>query len=338
MDSHLAANNVPPRRSSGAAPLRAHHSVRRTSTIDVDWPNGRAGDARIIARARDVYTPPQGGSPLVLAEDAYQAWLRPDRVIVSIASEPVRPGLAALAGQRVGGGLRQAIEAAVPGERAAATPLHLILDDVAGASLVSGWAWSQWDQNWMQNTQAALKDFDLAKVFRDRAGICTGFAEGSSGLEVATDRSGTPTTDLRHPDDPEGWHRYTDQDGTIAMRRARRIDVQLRQDTLLIDSAFQDSATCKAGGRSVVHEYILRATSDLHSLRLLTVDAIPQVLPFAECPGAVSNLHRLIGVPLIELREKVLAELRGTLGCTHLNDAMRALAETPALSKHLRRF
>ena len=34
----------------------------------------------------------------------------------------------------------------------------------------------------------------------------------------------------------------------------------------------------------------------------------------------------LLGTPLPELREKVLAELRGTAGCTHLNDALRALA------------
>jgi hypothetical protein len=40
--------------------------------------------------------------------------------------------------------------------------------------------------------------------------------------------------------------------------------------------------------------------------------------------------------PLPELREKVLAELKGTAGCTHLNDALRALAEVPALVQHLR--
>jgi hypothetical protein len=54
-----------------------------------------------------------------------------------------------------------------------------------------------------------------------------------------------------------------------------------------------------------------------------------------ECPSAASNLSRLLGTPLPDLREKVLAELRGTVGCTHLNDALRALAEVPALCRAL---
>jgi hypothetical protein len=36
------------------------------------------------------------------------------------------------------------------------------------------------------------------------------------------------------------------------------------------------------------------------------------------------------------MREKVLAELPGVAGCTHLNDALRALAEAPALLEKLR--
>ena len=43
-----------------------------------------------------------------------------------------------------------------------------------------------------------------------------------------------------------------------------------------------------------------------------------------------------VASPLPELREKVLVELRGTAGCTHLNDALRALAEVPVLVHRLR--
>jgi hypothetical protein len=35
------------------------------------------------------------------------------------------------------------------------------------------------------------------------------------------------------------------------------------------------------------------------------------------------------------MRETVLAELAGPAGCTHLNDALRALAEVPALVERL---
>jgi DUF2889 family protein len=81
----------------------------------------------------------------------------------------------------------------------------------------------------------------------------------------------------------------------------------------------------------VVHEYRLNLTADPTSLRVLSVEAEPRVLPFVECTTAPANLRRLIGAPLPELRDRVLAELRGTAGCTHLNDALRALAEVPAL-------
>ena len=291
----------------------------------------------LAGRARDIVTRISGGSPIILAEDAFEATLQPDRTIASIEAMPRRPGLSSLVGSRGGSGLRLALEATVPEERRGATPLYLILDDIAGTSLVSGWAWSQWDKEWLATARSPLKDFDLEKAFRSRVGICAGFADGSSGLNPHTDRSGTPAPDLRNPDDPEGWHRFSEQVGAVGMRRARRIDVRL-EGHVLIDAAFQDSATTPSGGRAVVHEYRLNATADSNTLQLLAVEAEPRVLPFVECPGATSNLYRLLGTSLSELRDKVLVELRGTLGCTHLNDALRALAEVPALTEHLRRY
>jgi hypothetical protein len=327
---------APPRCSAGPAPLRVAGSVRRTSSIDIFWPDGRAGNMCLVGRARDIVTPPSGVSSMTCAEDWFDAVLKPDRSIVTIQSERAQPALSGLIGQRGGGGLRHVLEEVVPEERRNATPLYLILDDISGASLVAGWAWSQWNPNWLAAGRAALKGFDLEKAFRSREGICTGFAPGSSGLDPATNRSGTPTTDLRHPEDPEGWHAFTVQSG-VGFQRARRIDLW-QDEVLIIDSAFQDSATTPQGGRAVVHEYRLRATADPGSLRLLSVEAEPRVLPFAECPGAAANVSRLLDTPLPQLREKVLTELRGTAGCTHLNDALRALADVAALSKHLRRF
>jgi hypothetical protein len=39
----------------------------------------------------------------------------------------------------------------------------------------------------------------------------------------------------------------------------------------------------------------------------------------------------MIGTRLSEMRQQVLEKLRATSGCTHLNDALRALAEGPQL-------
>jgi Protein of unknown function (DUF2889) len=290
---------------------------------------------RMVGRARDIVTPRSGAAPITCAEDEFEASLGPDRIIAAIEAHPTRPALAGLVGERGGGGLRKILEKVAPEERRNATPLYLILDDISGASLVAGWAWSQWDPNWLENARAAMQGIDLEKAFRSREGVCIGFAPGSSAFNPSADRSGTPAPDLRHPEDPEGWHAFTVQD-SVGLRRARRIDVWLNE-VIVIDSAFQDSASTPQGGRAVVHEYRLRVTADPGSLRVLSIEAEPRVLPHNECPSATTNLPRLLDSPLPQLREKVLAELRGTAGCTHLNDALRALAEVPSLVDHLRK-
>lgn len=296
----------------------------------------------LIGRARDIVTPRSGGTPIACDADSFEVQLKPDRTIVAIAADPIRPGLSRLVGERGGGRLRQMLEEIVPEERRHATPLYLILDDLSGVSLVAGWAWSQWNPNWLVEIRAAMNNPELAKAFPTREGVCIGFAPGSAALSTESftansnhsdNRLGTPAPDLRHPDDPEGWHDFTVQDD-VGMRRARRIDVWL-DDVIVIDSAFQDSASTPAGGRAVIHEYRLNVTADPHSLRILSIDAEPRVLPHAECTAAPLNLTRLIDTPLSALRERVLAELRGTAGCTHLNDALRALAEVPVLLKYL---
>jgi hypothetical protein len=312
--------------------MRVAGSLRRTSSIDVSWPQGRAAGMRMVGRARDVLTPRAGGAPVICAEDSFEARLGPERDLVSIAAEPARPGLSGLVGARGGSGLRRVIAQVVPEEQRNATPLHLILDDIAGTSLVASWAWSQWDPNWLAN---AARGIDLEAAFRSRENVCIAFTPGSSAFNLDEDRSGTAVPDLRNPEDPEGWHAFTSQDGSVGMRRARRIDIWL-DDRINMDAAFQDSATTPQGGRAAVHEYRLSATADPQSLQILTVTADPRVLPHSECPSATGNLTRLVGTPLPALREKVLAELRGAAGCTHLNDAMRALADVAVLLKYLR--
>jgi hypothetical protein len=274
---------------------------------------------------------------MVCAEDSFDAELKPDRTIVAIEANPPRAKLAQLIGTRGGGRLRGALEHFVPEERRHATPLYLILDDISGASLVAQWAWSQWQKDWLESPGAMTRP-QLKQRIQEMEGICTGFAPGSSSLdpnrvvELSAEAAGAP--DLRRPDDPDGWHEFTLQN-TVGMRRARRIDVRLDQ-LIHIEAAFQDSAARPDGTRAALHEYQLSATADPGSLRLVSIDATPRVLPFGECPGAVKNIARLVGAELAHLRQTVLDQLPGTLGCTHLNDALRALAEVPALVSHLR--
>src|SRR3546814_253456 len=143
--------------------------------------------------------------------------------------------------------------------------------------------------------------------------------------------------DLRNPADPEGWHRLVELDGP-GFRRARRIDVVRDDDAgvIRIDSAFQDSAKRRDGGRVAIHEYRLQASVDMATLEILTLEPEARILPFSECPGAIHNTARLVGRKLPAVRDEVLTLLRGPEGCTHLNDALRALADVPRLASYLR--
>lgn len=329
---HPAAEMLapPPKRPAGPAPGRQAGSVRRTSTIDIDWPEGRGGIMRAVGRARDILTPEASDAPIVLAEDAIEAMLGADRSITSLTSVPQRTAIAQLVGSRAGGRLRGAIASVLPEERQAGSPLYLLLDDLAGASLIAPWAWSRWDPSWAEQMAAMKADPNFAQSF-DRENICTGLRTGSSGLSLTAD--GVDAGLLRDPADPQGWHAFPETAGP-AMRRARRIDVTV-DDVIRIDAHFQDSATTPEGPRSALHEYRLRATADPVSLALLSVEPEARVLPFAECPLAADNATLLIGTPLSELRDAVLAMLKGPLGCTHLNDALRALAEVPMLAAQI---
>ena len=325
-----------PRRSAGHSPLRRPGSIRRTSSLETAWPDGQTGNLHITGRARDAVTPTNGGAPIICALDTFEAELQWDRTIVAITARPERANIHRLVGARGGGHLRSALDELLPEERRTATPLHLILDDISGASLVAGWAWSLWNPEWRAGLEA---EADAGSPMRrPMEGVCTGFRPGSSALSVEgsvrSNINPAKVVDLRHPDDPDGWHAWGAEQGVV-MRRARRIDAWI-DDLVRIDCTFQDSATAPGGGRAAIHEYGLVATADPATLELLSLTPDPRVLPFPECPSAVANVQRMVGTRLTDLREKVLIELKGTAGCTHLNDVLRSLAEVGALVERLK--
>ena len=162
--------------------------------------------------------------------------------------------------------------------------------------------------------------------------------DGARRAAAATSRSHRVqiVPKLVHDDDPHGWHELPELP-PVSFRRARRVDVWRDpvDGTIMIDSGFQDSAGHPEHGRIAVHEYVLRATADPDSLTITSVDADPRILPFLSCPDAVGTASKVVGTPLAELRTTVLERLAKTNGCTHLNDALRALAEVPVLLDQL---
>jgi hypothetical protein len=114
------------------------------------------------------------------------------------------------------------------------------------------------------------------------------------------------------------------------MRRARRVDAWL-DDVIHMDAGFQDSATSPHGGRIAIHEYQVSATADPVSFRLLSILAEPRIFPYGECLTATTNVSRILGTALNDLRLAVVETFPKVLGCTHLNDVLRSLAEVPQM-------
>ncbi|CAN5207899.1 hypothetical protein BH10PSE13_BH10PSE13_19960 [soil metagenome] len=311
-------------------PPRAPFSIRRTTTIDTHWPDGQQTAMVQHGHARDLLTLADVGLPRTLAEDHFTARISWTREILEIASDPPRAGTEGLVGARAGGQLRAAIAQALPAERAAGTPLYLLLDDIAGSSLVAGWAWSQWLPDW---ERTMLDSPEAQERRKSMVGVCIGFRPGSAALVEDGPRPGQnvmPVGPIDAGDDPHAWHELTPQQGAAA-RRARRIDVQLG-DQITVTAHFQDSATSPSGQRMAIHEYLVTATADRETKTLLSIQADPRILPYQDaCPAAILNIGRLVGTPLGSLRQAVLTEFARTEGCTHLNDMMRSLAEVPQL-------
>ena len=125
-------------------PARRPGSVRRTSTMLMFWPEGFGYELHLKGRARDLHTP-ERGDPMVAGRLRALLWSPAGRGIVQqIESHPVHEPLQRLVGGRAGGNLRSAIAQELPDQVEAGTPLHLLLDDIAGATLISGFTYFRW--------------------------------------------------------------------------------------------------------------------------------------------------------------------------------------------------
>ena len=323
----------PPSDPAPGPPERRPGSVRRTSTVLMSWPDGLGTDLHLKGRCRDLLTRVDGEPVVVDRSDLY-AVTGPERNIQCIEAAPGAGGLQRLVGKRAGGGLRSAIAEELPDEMAGGTPLHLLLDDLAGSTLISGFVYVRW----MDQIPELRERYTKAPPGRTMVDICAGFRSGSSALagdgSIVHRQNTAHPAPLGDPADPLGWHELDDPP-LPAMRRARRIDVWNDGGTLGIDAMFRDSAWDPDGQEVVVHEYQMLGQADRASGVLLSITALPRVLPYAECPAAAPNASWMAGTELGTMRTEVLERLRATDCCTHLNDGLRSLAEVPVLAASL---
>lgn len=327
-------------------------SARRTSHIDMLFDDRTPGTLGLRGRARDLTTDWRERAEVV-AEARVDAHLDESRRLVSLVTEPLEPAVQGLLGLEVGRGFRAALHDTAWQTSADGDPLHLLLDDLPVAALISGYA-KLYDSGGSPNSRAQGGDPGGAAdgtADGTAAGTAAGTAEPAARL-VKEDicsgwrRDGTMMVSLRSghgfpapvgppaPDlsttDPVGWH-HIDELPPNSMRRRRLIDV-VAGDPLTVHAMFRDTHTGPDGVERVLHEYTVEATVQASTLRILTCHATPRSLPWAECPEAALSATRLEGRLAGELRSFVLRELRGTSTCTHLNDLLRSLAEIAPLA------
>jgi hypothetical protein len=335
-------------------------SIRRTTNIDTTRPNGLRADAEVDARARDLRTNPDGTTDVV-GEASYRATLSPQRNLLSIETSPDVSALQQLVGASVGTGFRSRLNEVVEHAEADGCQdgslLYLLLDDLPGASLVSGYATmrvaatdapapasSQTPERSQppEASRSAASPRPAPNLSR-MSGVCAGWADDASLiLHIRTKGSipvpiGPSAPVLERDGDSFSWHEMAVLPPQ-SVRRRRRLDLIAPAspgDGHRIDLHFRDSYTGEGGDEAVLHEYSVSGTADLKNGRIGSVVARAQVLPWTECPGSLASAERIAGMELSVLRGTIRKEFVGSSTCTHLNDSLRSLADITVLAQEL---
>jgi len=305
-------------------------SIRRTTTIDSTRPGEILGDVVQFATGRDLYTA-LDGAVTVLAEATVETLISYSNFysLTAISSTPDRRELQALVGRSVSTGFRAAMVDAVPDEHERATLLHLLLDDLPGAALVSGYAIGAAGQ---------MPERKPGQPVLQIEGLCAGFQAGGTIMnEVNAERrppvvTGPVATSLVPGDDLDAWHELR-QMGPHDMRRWRCLDLIPggAGEPARVEIYFRDSHMSPEGLETVVHEYTVLTAVDINTHTIVASGVTAHTLPWLECIEAEASGDRLVGRSLRGLRQDVRQEFVGITTCTHLNDSMRSLEDVRAL-------
>lgn len=315
-------------------PRREPGSVRRTTVIHVQHPDGPGRDMVFACVGRDARTRADG-SLEVLDETRLQARLTPRRTLLAVEGGP--EALQQLVGRNVMAGFRRVLAATIPADAEAGTVLHQLVDDWTGAGIVSGQA--EMD---LGDPVLTPEEIDLqSEHAKGSVDICAGWAADALLVASGSDGGAMPVslgpvaTDLNRPDDPDSWPEPQADLQPGDTRRVRRLDLVPEGGGVRLDLHFRDTWGGVDGLTRVVHEYSLAGQVDPATELITSVVPTAHVLPWPECPAAVASALRVVGLPLADLRETVRREFRGTSTCTHLNDVVRSLADLPVLVRQL---
>ncbi len=304
-------------------PRRRPGSVRRTTALDFFWPEDLLGPCVVVGSGRDLLTESDGAT--VVAAASLRATLTPPAATVTaIEAAGAALDLAALLGASVSTGFRRTLARAVPPEQRSGMHYRL-LHDLPGATLVS-------QSVPIQAGHQLFEPRDLLVM----ADVCRGWSSGAYQMgEVREGRAPQPIgpvpNDLDEGTDPLAWHEAAVLPGDT-FRRGRRMDLWLEGDELCIDLHYRDLYRPADGPAMVIHEYTVRGRAAAATCEIRRMETEAHALPWSECNPVVASSEELVGVRLGECDAVVRSRLRGTAGCTHLNDSLRELDDVPALA------
>lgn len=318
-----------PQDPTTGTPARRPGSARRTTSIVSTRPDGLQAPLQQHGTGRDVVTAADGTS--VIAAEAQLRMVTDytrGMLVRELVLTPAVPGTEALVGARAGGGFRKVLDLQTDAERGSLP--YLLLDDVPGATLVSGMAMTIAADEGRVDLEAWRERMNQAPRLQV-ADICAGWQTGGTLLANVVD--GRPPV-LLGPDaptipdgaDPLGWVPFEPLPAH-ATRRIRRLDVWRDRDVVHVDVFFRDTCADGDARETVVHEYTVDAAVDGDTMVVVACDARARVLPWVECPQAVGSAGWLVGWKVDALRPQARTQLVGPSTCTHLNDVLRGLED-----------
>lgn len=300
-------------------------SVRRTVTITAAPIDGWAGGYHVVGVARDVVV--GADRSIVLEQQASLVANMDDIGKVKTMTVTDASGLRNLTslvtGRNIGAGWRSILakfEHPIPDDSLAGA----LLDDMSGIRHVAGYG---------RITAGPQPLGFLANS--PQVGTCAGWMAGgvaaqASDVSILADLPAVPLMEQLVPE-PGDWH--DEEPAPVgSMQRRRLLDVRPSDGGTELRMWFRDSRFAGADGDRGLHEYVVQARLDAAGL-LADAKAQPRTLPMGDCPLAGEHVSLLEGRTVDRIDEGVRAHLRGELGCTHLNDAMRFLRSAkPMLS------